>query len=667
MAAERTGRGMPEHLEPMLAATGDLPRDEQAWAFEVKWDGVRAIVRSTADGLRIETRGGRMITDAYPELEGLQDALHGHDVILDGEIVVFGDDGVPSFQALQPRMAAHGRRATPDEASRAPVTLLAFDLLWLDGEPLVDRTYVERRRELSALGLDGPHWQVPAHYPGAGTSLLAATAARGLEGVVAKRLDSVYRPGRRSDRWLKIKHALRQEFVVGGFTPGRGARADTFGALQLGVHDEDGVLRHVGGVGTGFRDEELRRLRAKLESMERPGSPFRGRRPPPGTRFVAPELVCEARFSAWTGDGSIRHATYVGLRDDKPAVAVVREPIPADLARRTDTPKAPTPLDRPAMTTTPLDLPEEGDARITVDDRDLALSNLGKVYYPESGFTKGQVLDYYARIAPVLLPHLRDRPVTLKRYPDGVDGKAFFQKRAPAHRPDWVATAPVPSNRGTIDFVLIQDLPTLLWAANLGAIELHPLLSEADPDAEGGVGDPRSLVFDLDPGAPATIVECCRVGLLIRDLLADLGLEGWAKTSGSKGLQVYVPLGRGAGYDATKPMAHAVARLLEDRHADLVVSRMKKDLRDGRVLVDWSQNDEHKTTVSAYALRARARPTVSAPVTWDEVEATAASDAGADALVFTHADVLERVREHGDRFAPVLERRQDLPTLGEGD
>ncbi|MCK9250571.1 MAG: DNA ligase D [Solirubrobacteraceae bacterium] len=656
---DREGRATPVLPEPMLAVVGDLPRDPEAWAFEVKWDGVRAFVHADGGRVRIRTRGGRDVTDAYPEIAGIADALGGHDAVLDGELVAFDDDGLPAFQALQPRTAAHGRRASPDEVEARPVTLLAFDLPSLDGVPLVDLPYVERRERLAALALDGPHWQVPAHHVGDGAGLLAATAARGLEGVVAKRLDSRYRPGRRSDRWRKIKHALRQEFVVGGYTPGRGGRASTLGALQLGVHDAAGTLRYVGGVGTGFADAELRRLRSRLDGLARASSPFRGRRAPAGTRFVRPELVCEARFSAWTTDGSIRHATYEGLRDDKPATDVVREPVPGE--HRPPPPEGAMTEDRT------IELPDEGDVTLDVDGRELTLSSLDKVYYPESGFTKGGALDHYARIAPVLLPHLRDRPVTLKRYPDGVDGKAFFQKRAASHRPEWVATTPVPSRRGTIDFVLVQDLPTLLWAVNLGAIELHPLLSRADPDAPGGVGPPRSLVFDLDPGAPATIVECCRVGLLVRDLFAELGLECWAKTSGSKGLQVYVPLNGDAGYDRTKPLAHAVARLLEDRHPDLVVSRMAKDLRDGRVLVDWSQNDEHKTTVTVYALRARTRPTVSTPVTWDEVEAAAESDAGADALAFTVDDVHERVREHGDRFAPVLHTTQDPPTLGDGE
>ena len=296
---------------------------------------------------------------------------------------------------------------------------------------------------------------------------------------------------------------------------------------------------------------------------------------------------------------------------------------------------------------------------VEVGGQALRLSNLDKVLYPRAGFTKAQVIDYYTRVAPAVLPHLRGRPLTLKRYPNGVEAGHFYEKECPSHRPEWVRTEPIAirSEDRTVNFCLAEDLPTLVWLANLADLELHTSLSLVVP-----IERPTILAFDLDPGPQASILECARVALALRELLEPLGLEGWAKTSGSKGLQVYFPLNTETSYEQTKPFALAVAQLLERRHPELVVSSMRKDLRTGKVLVDWSQNDQHKTTVCVYSLRARERPTVSAPVTWEEVES--ALEAGERAqLEFDSEIVLERIDAHGDLFAPVLERRQTLPEL----
>jgi bifunctional non-homologous end joining protein LigD len=296
---------------------------------------------------------------------------------------------------------------------------------------------------------------------------------------------------------------------------------------------------------------------------------------------------------------------------------------------------------------------------VEVERRRLKLSNLEKVFYPKVGFTKGQVVDYYRRIAPAVLPHLRDRPLTLKRYPDGVEGQHFYEKQCPSHRPDWVRTAGIHSrrNKREIDFCVADDLPTLIWLANLADLELHTSLSRCkEPNR------PTMMVFDLDPGPPAAILECARIALELRTMLDALGLESVPKTSGSKGIQVYVPLNVRVTYDDTKPFAHAIAKLLERQRPELVVSSMKKEIRGGKVLVDWSQNDDHKTTVCAYSLRARERPTASTPLLWEELEEALEARA-AERLVFESEQVIERVEQHGDLFAQVLERRQKLPDL----
>jgi bifunctional non-homologous end joining protein LigD len=301
-----------------------------------------------------------------------------------------------------------------------------------------------------------------------------------------------------------------------------------------------------------------------------------------------------------------------------------------------------------------------GAPAVDVEGRRILLKNLDKVFYPEAGFTKGDVVDYYARVAPALLPHLRDRPLTLKRYPEGVAGPFFYEKRCPRHRPDWLRTEPVWSegNQEFIRYCVVDDLASLVWLASIADLELHPALAAARE-----IDTPTAMVFDLDPGPPADLLSCCDVALLLRRLMGGFGLESFAKTSGSKGIQVYVPLSeRGATYDDTKTFAHAVARLLERRHPGLVVERMTKELRRGKVLVDWSQNDRNKTTVCAYSLRARPRPTVSTPLRWAEVE-RAARTRRAEGLVLEAGEVLARLDRHGDLFAPVLSLRQRVPAL----
>jgi len=299
------------------------------------------------------------------------------------------------------------------------------------------------------------------------------------------------------------------------------------------------------------------------------------------------------------------------------------------------------------------------DSTLDIQGQHLKLSNLDKVLYPAVGFTKKDVIDYYVRIAPAILPHLAGRALTRKRYPDGVDGEPFFEKNAPMHRPDWVKTAPIWSrgNRRTVHYVLCDDLATLVWLANLAALELHPSLALATD-----ITCPTEMVFDLDPGLPADIVQCCQVGLWLREIFEHFGLQSFPKTSGSKGMQVYVPLNTPTTFDATKMFSHALAQLLEADHPDLVLSEMSRQARTGKVFVDWSQNDEHKTTVAVYSLRAKEHPTVSTPVTWDEVERAFKKKDG-KLLVFEAAQTVARFEKLGDLFEPVLELKQRLPDL----
>ena len=501
---------------------------------------------------------------------------------------------------------------------------------------------------LEELALSGPAWRVPAAHPGNGKRLLEATSAQGLEGVVAKRLDSTYEPGRRTGAWIKVKHTISQELVIGGWIPGEGRRAERIGALLMGYH-EDGSFRYAGRVGTGFTERVLDDLARRLKPLRRKDTPFDpAPKLPREAVFVEPCLVAEVVFTEWTEDGVMRAPSYKGLREDKSPREVF-----ARVSRRRGEPDA-GPPDSPAALFDEVEPLPEGSLAVLTDGRRLKLSNWDKVLFPQVGFTKGDLIAYYARIAGAVVPHLRDRPLTLKRYPNGVDSPYFYEKQSPSHRPEFVETVKI----GDVNYTLTQDRATLVWLANLADVELHTSLATAKQPER-----PTMLVFDLDPGPPAGLVECSEVALVLHGLFDALGLESVVKTSGSKGLQVYVPLNTATDYRQTKPFARHVAELLEQRMPELVVSRMTKRLRPGKVLVDWSQNDAHKTTVTVYSVRARERPTVSTPVSWDEVtECRRAADP--DLLTFETDEVLERVDQQGDLFAPLLSAKQKLPALG---
>ncbi|HST39581.1 MAG TPA: non-homologous end-joining DNA ligase, partial [Conexibacter sp.] len=442
---------LPDHLPPMLAKAGELPpraQDDQ-WGHEVKWDGIRALLWCDHGQVRIESRTQREITDRYPEVKPIGRALAArglYEVLLDGELVALDDAGKPSFERLQGRMNAGSDAAIRRAARGNPVTYVIFDLLHRDGRSLLATPYEERRAILDGLELDGAAWRVPAYHRGNGAGLLAATREQGLEGIVAKRLDSRYEPGRRNGSWLKLRNRLRQELVIGGWLPGEGNREGRIGALLVGDRDAPGgPLRYAGRVGSGLSEAQLDDLLARLRELERRTRPFvrasaqdraasrsRSAVIPRTARWVEPLLVADVEYSERTREGLLRQPVFKGLRDDKPPQEVVRE---------------------------------------RADLRGQRLSNWDKVLFPESGFTKGELIEYYVAIAPTLLPHLQDRPITLRRWPNGVEGRTFYEKNSPGHRPEWVQTASIfsSSERRRIDYTLVQDAATLAWVANLAA------------------------------------------------------------------------------------------------------------------------------------------------------------------------------------------------------
>jgi len=637
---------LPERVQPMLARPGTLPHGDE-WRFEIKWDGARVLAHSRPGHLLLRSRNLNDVTAQYPELHALQRALGEHRAVLDGEVVAFDDEGRPSFAALQRRMHVTGEAKVRRLVKDQPVRYVAFDLLWLDGHSLMELPYDERRARLAALDLGSrvPEVDVPEPEED-GEVLLDAARALQLEGVVAKRRDAPYVPGARSAAFTKVKLVGSMTLVVAGWTTGEGKRTSHLGALLLGLEDpETGELRYAGRVGTGFTERtltELKRALAERTVDESPLAPSTGGTvPPKGASYVRPELRCEVEFTGWTPDGVLRHPSFKGL------VAPEEEPDPT--AAEPPGAGGRRPVGRDGKGTL-----------VKAAGRELRVTNLDKPLWPD-GTTKGELIAYYAQVAPVLVPHLSGRPLTMRRWPDGVTGPTFFEKRAPSHRPEWVRTEAVEHSDGIDDRVLVEEPATLAWLGNLAAIELHTPLHRLGHAPDGAA---EILAFDLDPGAPATAIECAQVAFILRGMLEGLGLETFVKSSGSKGLQVYVPLNGGAvPYAQTKAFARAVAELLAREEASLVVSRQVKAERRGKVLVDWLQNEQGKTTVCVYSVRAaHERPTVSVPLTWDELQDGLD---GGDPEVFLLGpdEVLARVATDGDVWADVLTLDQELPAL----
>jgi bifunctional non-homologous end joining protein LigD len=614
---EAAPAGERRRYAPMLATLADDVPDGEGWLFEVKWDGFRAIATMRGGEVDLRSRNDKSFVDRFPTVvRALERALRTPDCVLDGEVVAVGADGRATFSAMQ-----QGSEGTT-------YLYVAFDVLEVEGTPLVDLPLSARRDRLAEI-LDARQRGVQLSESfDDGRALYAAAQAQRFEGIMAKRVDSRYEPGRRSRSWLKVKTQGRQELVVAGWTKGQGRRAGGFGALVLAVN-ESGRLRWAGNVGTGFDDAEIGRLLAKLEPLRRPDSPLAEVPKMPRVRkqdvvWVEPELVAEIRFAEWTHDGRLRAPVYQGLREDKEAEDVHRE--------------------REAI-----------GPEVRKGKRTLKLSNLDKPFWPDDGITKGDLLAYYRDVAPVLVPHLQDRPFTMKRFPDGWQGNFFFQKDAPKHMPDWIPTAQFeastrdrPPKRRLIDFPLVNDELALLWMANMGCIDMNTWYSRVDKPSR-----PDWVLFDLDPSPDVGFAETIEVTLLIKQTLDLLELESFAKTSGSEGIHVLVPIARRHTYGDTREFAEIVAGAIARAHPGLATTEWTKAKRRG-VLIDSNQNGEGKTIASAYSVRPKAGAPVSTPLRWEEVNESL------DPAAFTMEAVLERVARDGDLFAGVLSTKQSL-------
>jgi len=602
----------PEYV-PMLATLApEVPRGE-GWLYEVKWDGYRAIARVAGGETTLTSRRGNDLTGRFSNVaRAIARAVRTPDCVFDGEVCALDEQGRSSFSVMQ--------------QGKGPLVYYAFDLLEVDGEQLLELPLRERRARLAEL-LDLRDGTVRLSEAfDDGEALYEAAQEQRLEGVIAKRPDSRYQPGRRTREWLKVKTHGRQEFVIAGYTKGQGKRSGRLGSLVLAVN-RGGELHYVGNCGTGFTEDEIEKLMRKLRPLERATPPFAVVPKMPKVKkgdivWVTPKLVCEVEFAEWTHDGRLRAPSYKGLREDKTPAEVRREqPLETEVRR---------------------------------GRRTLRLSNLDKLFWPEEGITKGDLLAYYREVAPAILPHLRDRPFTMKRYPDGWQGKHFFQKDAPSHMPEWIpsktyrSTSRETRRKRTIRYPLVNDELALLWMVNMGCIDMNTWYSRVDRPER-----PDWVLFDLDPSPDVGFREVVQVALLVKEVLDALGLAGFPKTSGADGFHVLVPVERRLTYDDTREFAEIVAGTLARTHRGLVTTEWSKAKRRG-VLVDANQNGEGKTIASAYSVRPRAGAPVSTPLRWDEV-----SDE-LDPLDFTMEVVLGRVAREGDLFEGVLTTRQSL-------
>lgn len=614
---------LPQALQPELAVLVDAaPREPREWIFEIKFDGYRMLARAEAGQVRLLTRNGNDWTSRLPALAQALRSMELPDGWYDGEIIMPGRDTPADFQALQGAF---------DSQRTEQIVYYLFDLPYCAGQDLRDVPLLQRREVLQRIVERKPHPNVrfSAEFDAPPESMLEAACKLGLEGVIAKRRDSAY-VGRRSSDWIKLKCAHRQEFVIGGWTDPKGSRTG-IGSLLLGVHGDDGRLRYAGNVGTGFNEHTLRDLRERLEAVAATRNPFEaGAGWPRGAHWVAPELVCEVSFGEWTRDGKVRHSVFHGLRSDKPAQEISIEapvPVTADApapipgkGRRTAKKRAAparAPAAQPGLTLPPT----------------LRISNPERVVDARSGLTKIDLVRYYALVAPLMMEHLRRRPLALVRAPDGVDGQLFFQKHLERYRMAGVEPLDRAIFPGHPPMLEIATAEGLLSAAQMNVIEFHTWNAVADQ-----ADKPDRMTFDLDPGEGVGWPQMQEAAALVHAFLDELGLPGWLKTSGGKGLHVVVPLRPQHGWDTVKDFSQAVVQHLARTIPQRFVAKSGPKNRVGRIFIDYLRNGFGATTVAAWSARARPGLGISVPVRWPELKKLEGGDHWSVATVHQRLD-----------------------------
>jgi bifunctional non-homologous end joining protein LigD len=647
---------MPQAIQPMLATLVDKPFSDPSWIFENKWDGVRALCFIENGRTRFISRTGKEMGNRYPELAGINKSIHASSVILDGEIVVLNERGQPSFQLLQSRVALDSQADIQRRSQEQRLVYYIFDLLYFDGFNLTSSPLAERKKLLEAIVEANDHVQISEHTIGKGEELFERARARQQEGIIAKDASSPYIQGR-SGRWLKLKTTLQQEVVIGGYTKPRNTR-EHFGALVVGLY-RDGKLVSVGHVGSGFDRELLKQLRDQMQPFKTRKSPFAVE---PGTnepvQWIKPALVCQVKFAEWTRDRQMRQPIFLRLRDDKsPSECTFESPRPAEKENKqakaiskANKSMQPEPSAAGAISLDEFiratDLEE---AQVAVDGVAVKLTHLEITYFPKDGITKGDLLRYYASVAPVMLPYLRHRPLILKRYPRGINGPFFFQHDL-ASAPAFVRRQPLKSDSGrVIEYAVIDNTATLLYLAHLGTIEIHPWHSRVED-----LNHPDWFELDLDP-MDADFGIVCQAAQGIRETLEQFNLRGYPVTSGSRGIHIFVPIEPRYDYERVIRLAQDIAVIAGKEHPEsITLSRAYSQRARRHIYIDYGQNVRGKAMAAAYTVRARPGATVSAPLDWDEIKP------GLKLHQFTVKTVPARVRERGDLFQGVLEHPQKL-------
>jgi bifunctional non-homologous end joining protein LigD len=614
-------------LELMLCHTADAPFSSNDWVFELKYDGFRLASVGGAGHAELRYRSGQDPTLRYPELTSALRALPVPGLVLDGEIVMLDAEGRPDFHRLAARAQIHRTSEIQRAALATPVTYMVFDLLGAGGYDLRGLPLLVRKNLLARILPPIGPLKLAEHIPSQGEALLAQVVARGLEGVVAKRAASAYRPTRSRD-WLKIKRDPEGDFAVCGYTPPKNSRAG-FGALQLCVRHDDRWI-WAGKVGSGFDDQLLNQLRVELDARPTWKPTFPRPEGAGEARWIEPELVVQVRYREWPTGSSLRFPVFVRLRRDKTA------------AECTMTVRHTGEVEEPAASA-----PLEVDQPV----RELRLSNLNKLFWKTEGITKGELIEYYRAIAPHILPYLTDRPTVLTRYPDGIDGEMFYQKDMPDWVPPWLRTTTLWSEHSQreIHYVLIDDADGLAFVANLGSIPIHAWASRI-----ANLEKPDWTIVDLDPkNAPREHVV--PLALAIHELCEAAGIPNYVKTSGQTGLHVLIPLGAQCTFEQARTLAYLIGLLVERRHPDMATTARNPAARGGRVYLDWGQNAHGQLLVAPYSVRPVGGAPVSMPLTWDEVVP------GLDPKQFHLRNALDRItRWSGDPCAPILTERPDL-------
>jgi bifunctional non-homologous end joining protein LigD len=655
-------------VAPMLASPVANAFNDNEWVFEIKWDGVRAILFKENGKIKLQSRSGNDITEKYPEVvTSARECLkESKSTVIDGEIVVLDENGIPSFQAHQRRMNVESKKEILVLSSETPCTFYAFDVLYYEHEDLKKLSYLDRRNILSQILGPNDTIKISDYIEEKGIDILKHSKALGLEGIMAKRKSSVYREGVRSRDWLKIKNIKTQDCVVIGYTKGIGNRVNLFGSLLLAVYcTKEGKFRFVGHTGSGFDFELLNKLYSKLQgirtdSMPIDHLPYMNRQ----TTWVKPLLVAEIKFNEWTKDGIMRAPIFLRFREDK----------------------------KPIECTIEGDNPIEGNLKYKKKEQaqnttQAKISNPNKTYWPKTrdhmGFTKKDLIKYYESMSPLILPHLKDRPLSLSRYPDGIYGKSFFHKNWNQSKPDFVMTAQVHSEgrNDNINYLVCNNRESLLWIANLGCIEMHPWYSRINEmescnsssllyEERCGLNFPDFIVFDLDPyiysgkEKKGQEPEYNRVGfsaavelaLDLYDLLRELKISSYVKTSGKSGLHVYVPIINNYPYEQTRNFSQIIAKIMISKFPKKVTTEWSTSRRKGKVFFDYNQNSRGKTLASVYSLRPTAEATVSMPIEWKKLDSILPID-------FTISTLTQLALKNNDIWTGVLTKKQNISEI----